>query len=45
VTVFTTNENDDDAIIVIIIIIIIAWNVIGIAQNMTLTGQKLCLMH
>jgi hypothetical protein len=39
VTVLTTNENDDGAII--IIMIIIAWNVFGIAQNMTLTGQKL----
>jgi hypothetical protein len=45
--VLTSNKNNDDVfvvivvIVIIIIIIIIMCNVIGIAQNKALNGQKL----
>ena len=36
--VLTSNKNNND---VFVIIIIITWNVIGVAHNKALTGQKL----
>jgi hypothetical protein len=38
--VLTSNKNNND-VFVIVIIIIITWNVIGVAHNKALTGQKL----